>query len=82
MKSRGAKKSKPTQVETSAKETDQVKFQAPLGSQERYAAIAARWGYQQTSPFMRRLMDAAEKGDPSTGVIQFFRGSDSLKSAA
>lgn len=64
------------------KSVDQVKFNAPLGSNERYAQIAARWKYEQFAPFMRKLLDAAEKGDPETGIIQFFRGSDSLRSAA
>lgn len=67
---------------TEEKSVDQVKFNAPLGSNERYAQIAARWKYEQFAPFMRKLLDAAEKGDPETGIIQFFRGSDSLRTAA
>ena len=43
---------------------------------EEYVALARRWGYKSTSPFVRRLLDAARQGNPKTGKINFFHGTD------
>ena len=37
---------------------------------DRYRKTTRRYGYRDLSSFMRALMEAAEKGDTSTGTIK------------
>lgn len=44
-----------------------------------YDQTAERFGYADTAPFVRRLLDAARQADPRNGIIHFLLGSDGLK---
>ena len=43
-----------------------------------YEETARRFGYGATGPFVRRLLDAAKKGDPNSGMICLYAGTDAL----
>ena len=44
---------------------------------DRYQALARRYGYAQISPFLRRLLDAADRAK-EPGVIRFMDGCESV----
>lgn len=54
----------------------QIRVKTDAVAIERHRKTAERFGYSQLAPFVRRLLDAADKANPETGVINFFRGSD------
>lgn len=54
----------------------QIRIKTELEAIERHRETARKFGYSSLAPFIRRLLDAADKANPDTGVINFFRGSD------
>jgi len=56
----------------------QLRVKATLPLMEQYEETARRFGYAETGPFVRRLMDAARQGDAKNGIIHFFLGNDGL----
>lgn len=65
---RPAKKERKTPPQLRVKVTDELL--------EMYHQTARRFGYAETGPFVRRLLDAARQGDPKSGMICINVGSD------
>ena len=59
----------------------QLRVKASEGDLTTYRETARRFGYSEMAPFVRRLLDAASRSNPDTGLIQFFRGSDGVGDA-
>lgn len=46
-----------------------------------YYDIAKMYGYAELAPFVRRLMEAAKRGNPRTGMMCFMDGYDTANAA-
>ena len=58
------------------KSPPQLRVKTTEADHRRYRALAQRYGYEEVAPFIRRLLDAADRAT-EPGIIRFLDGCES-----